>query len=198
MGERRDNTALSLCPAWASTTENVSGGGVSAESFQLDDCLQLANSPTADGAPRYAVLRAPRGVRATCARVLRSGLATDAFELTRVVLRREAGTWVARAEPVWPGYVLAEPAPGLAADDLAAVGALTTAESALVRRLGGASHVVQASQGRIEAGRLVVDFGPLVGLEPLVAKVDRHRRLAWLEPEPGRSFAVGLEVTSKS
>ena len=142
------------------------------------------------------MLRAPRGVRATCARVLRSGLATDAFELTRVVLRREGGTWVLRTEPVWPGYVLAEPACGFGADDLDSVGALTPAESALARRLGGASHVIQASQGRIEAGRLVVDFGPLVGLEPLVTKVDRHCRLAWLGP--GRGIAVGLEVTSKS
>ena len=113
-------------------------------------------------------------------------------------MRREGGTWVARAESVWPGYVLAEPAPGADPGGLGAVGELTPAESALVRRLGGATHVVQASQGRIVGGRLVVDFGPLVDLEPLVAKVDRHRRLAWLEPEPGRSFAVGLEVTSKS
>lgn len=113
-------------------------------------------------------------------------------------MRREGGAWVARAESVWPGYVLAEPAPGADPGALDAVGALTPAESALVRRLGGAAHVVQASQGRIVGGRLVVDFGPLVGLEPLVVHIDRHRRLAWLEPEPGRSIAVGLEVTSKS
>ena len=186
-----------MLPSWALTSENLAGGGVSAESPRLTRESRPSELLTTDDRPAYLVLRAPRGERLACARALRAG-AVDAFELTRIVLRREAGTWVARAEAVWPGYVLAEPAPGMDADTLAAVGALTTAESALVRRLGGASHAIQASQGRIEAGRLVVDFGPLVGLERLVTKIDRHRRLAWLGPEPGRSFAVGLEVTSKS
>ena len=203
MGERNSAATVSpMLPSWALTSENLAGGGVSAESPRLTRESRPSEPLTTDDRPAYLVLRAPRGERSACARALRAG-AADAFELTRIVLRREAGTWVARAEAVWPGYVLAEPTPflaadDLAADDLAAVGALTTAESALVRRLGGAPHVIQASQGRIEAGRLVVDFGPLVGLEPLVMKIDRHRRLAWLGSEPGRSFAVGLEVTSKS
>ena len=129
---------------------------------------------------------------------MRSGLATEAFELSRVTLRRAGGVWVAAAEPVWPGYVLADAASQEAVEELGAVGSLTAAESALVRRLGGSAHVIQLSQGHIAGGRLVVDFGPLMGLEALVARIDRHRRLAWLEPEPGRRLAVGLEVTSKS
>ena len=144
------------------------------------------------------VLRAPRGPRVACARALRTGLVADAFELTRMALRRVRGTWIASAEPVWPGYVLAEPAEVADLEELGAVGALGGLESALVRRLGGSSHVIQVSQGRIEDGELRVLFGPLAGLEALVAHIDRHRRLAWLEPEPGRRFAVGLEVTSKT
>ena len=115
-----------------------------------------------------------------------------------MALRREGGAWVARTEPVWPGYVLAEPVLGADALELGPVGQLTRLESALVRRLGGTSHVIQPSQGRIENGQLVVLFGPLMGLEPFVRRIDRHRRLAWLEPEPGRAIPVGLEVTSKS
>ena len=144
------------------------------------------------------VLRASRGPRVACARALRTGLVADAFELTRMALRRVRGTWIAAAEPVGPGDVLAEPAEGADPEDLGAVGALGGLESALVRRLGGSSHVIQVSQGRIEDGELRVLFGPLAGLEPLVAHIDRHRRLAWLEPEPGRRLAVGLEVTSKT
>ena len=117
-------------------------------------------------------------------------------------LRRESGVWVARAVAVWPGYVLAEPESAAAsleaAEKLGALGVLTSLESALVRRLGGESHVIQISQGRIDAGRLYVPFGPLAGIEPLVRRIDRHKRLAWLEPEPGRRMSVGLEVVSKS
>lgn len=182
----------------AATSNNIAGGGVSAESLQPGDGPRSSNLLTKDNKPSYVVLRAPRGARVACSRALCSGLFSDAFELARVSLRRTGGTWVARTEPVWPGYVLAEPAPGVAEKDLGAVGSLGPFESALVRRLGGAAHVIQPSQGRVVGGRLVVDFGPLAGLEPLVSKIDRHHRLAWLEPEPGRRIPVGLEVTSKS
>lgn len=110
--------------------------------------------------------------------------------------------WVARTESVWPGYVLAEPARGTdavhVAEELVAVGTLTAGESALVRRLGGDAHVIQPSQGRITDGELTVLFGPLMGLEPLVTKIDRHKRLAWLAVGQGGGLPVCLEVTSKS
>ena len=185
-------------PFIASTSENAPGGGVSTEHSPFGDVARLTSLLTKDNKPTYVVLRAPRGPRVACACALRTGLVADAFELTRMALRRVRGTWIAAAEPVWPGYVLAEPAEGADPEDLGAVGALGGLESALVRRLGGSSHVIQVSQGRIEDGELRVLFGPLAGLEPLVAHIDRHRRLAWLEPEPGRRLAVGLEVTSKT
>lgn len=174
------------------------GGGVSAETPAPGASPQATDFLTTDDAAPLVVLRAGRSARQACERVVRSGLAADAFELKRLVLRREAGAWVVRTEAVWPGYVLAEPAAGVSAEDLGATGSLTPAESALVRRLGGASHVISLSQGRIENGALNVLFGPLMGLEGLVRRIDRHRRTAWLEPEPGRRIPVGLEVTSKS
>ena len=197
MGDARQ-TMHSTQPFSLSTSINRAGGGVPAESARPDERTRIANLLTKDNKPSYLVLRAARGARSVCARATRSGLATEAFELSRVTLRRAGGVWVAAAEPVWPGYVLASAASQEAAEELGSVGSLTAAESALVRRLGGSAHIIQLSQGHIADGRLVVDFGPLMGLEALVARIDRHRRLAWLEPEPGRRLAVGLEVTSKS
>lgn len=191
---------LSMMPFALSTPQNAAGGGVSAEYSEPAAAQSAAEllAPEKNNSP-YLVLRAGRaGERACAERALRSGLARDAFSLARVALRREHGAWVARTEAIWPGYVLVEPAEGIIADDLGAVGSLTPIESALVRRLGGASHLIPVSEGRIVAGRLEVRFGPLAGLEPLVRRVDRHRRLAWLEPEPGRRIPVGLEVVSKS
>lgn len=197
MGDARQ-TMRSTQPFSPSTSINSAGGGVPAESIRPDERPRIVNLLTKDNKPSYLVLRAARGARSACARAMRSGLATEAFELSRVTLRRAGGVWVAAAEPVWPGYVLAGAASQEAVEELGAVGSLTAAESALVRRLGGSAHVIQLSQGHIADGRLVVDFGPLMGLEALVTRIDRHRRLAWLEPEPGRRLAVGLEVTSKS
>lgn len=201
MGEKNQASYLAQSIT-VSTSKNISGGGVPAESFSLGERLRLANLLTKDNQPRLVALRAPRGARVACARALRTGLAVDAFELSCMELHRIRGAWVVEARSAWPGYVLVEPASGVdpseLADALGAVGALTSLESALVRRLGGATHVIQISQGRIVDGRLAVDFGPLAGLEPLISRIDRHRRLAWLEPEPGRAIAVGLEVTSKS
>ena len=189
---------LAALPLGASTSKNVAGGGVSAESFQLSQPLELPQSLTKDNTDSYLVLRAARSERLTCARVLKAGLVKEAFSLSRLALRREGGTWVARVEPVWPGYVLVEPEHGVTAEDLGAIGQLSLKESALVRKLGGQSHVIPVSEGRIQNGQLTVLFGPLMGLEPLVRKIDRHKRLAWLELEPGRRIPVGLEVTSKS
>ena len=118
-----------------------------------------------------------------------------------MVLRRESGIWIAHAEPLWPGYVLAMAATGVTQDDHARLGAsgqLSATESALLDRLCGPDHVIPISEGVIEGGRLRVQFGPLAGLEPLVRRIDRHRRLAWLDAGSGRQLAVGLEVTAKS
>ncbi len=197
MGEN-NQLAASKAPFWPSTSQNAAGGGVSAETFAQSSSAELTNLLTFDNNQPLLVLRSARSSRATCARAMRSGFVRDAFALSRMALRREGGTWVAHVEPVWPGYVLADPAPGVDPAELAPLGQLTQLESALVRRLGGATHVIPVSEGRIQNGQLTVLFGPLMGLEPLVRRIDRHKRLAWLEPEPGRAIPVGLEVTSKS
>ncbi|MBM6689078.1 hypothetical protein H6A35_09430 [Collinsella tanakaei] len=66
--------------------------------------------------------------------------------------------------------------------------------------LGGVGHIIRMSVGDIVSGRLVVRSGSLAGREDLIARVDRHRRSAWLRTGSPRSFGlrVGLEVVSKS
>lgn len=144
---------------------------------------------------------------AACARLVRTGLVKDAFCPRRQTLRRVKGVWTIFTDPVWPGYVLATPAAALGDKDLAALraaGWLSAAESQLIDRLCGSMRTVLISEGVIENGRLHVSFGPLKGLEPLVKKIDRHRRMAWLElpgagPQaPARRMGVALEVTSKT
>ena len=185
---------------------------------------------------RYVVQVVPTREDAAARRI--AALGGDAvqacFPLRRQMLRRKGGVWSYAEEPLLPGYLF------LASDDpdlvnrilrrstwpdvmLGADGCLSTLaddEAALVRALADEEGVVRSSRGRIVEGELMVDAGPLAGLEGLVRRVDRHHRAAWIDPsragevilgaDPARSGAeavlpagahglkVGLEVVSKS
>lgn len=157
-----------------------------------------------------------RALARRAARVARDALA-DCFVLYRQALRRFEGAWHLCEEVMFPGYVflvtadrtaLAEQL-GLLAPAARLVGAgkavatLDDDEVAFVRDFGGLQHVVGMSTGVIVDGRLTVYEGPLAGREHLVAKIDRHRRTAFLDIRTGAALGggavrVGLEVVSKS
>ena len=201
--ERMSSTmAQALVFERRATVNNLAGGGASAESFGTGADARVASELSSYvSTPYLALATRPGCERAAISRALRVPGVTAAFCPSRVTLRRESGVWVARTEPLWPGYVLAEVSPNADEKPLASLriaGALTASESALVRALGADVRPVPVSEGVIENGRLRVQFGPLAGLEPLVRRVDRHRRLAWLDAGSGRQLAVGLEVTAKS
>lgn len=142
------------------------------------------------------------------------------FNLERMHRRKRDGAWVDVPEVLFPGYVFVDTkTPDDFCDELAKVPALTKllengegsgrrfvpvsdADMTLLAVLvGGDGRTMDVSEGIIEGGKLVVTNGPLAGLEPLVKKVDRHKRLAWLEADlfgETLTFKVGLEVTSKS
>ena len=57
------------------------------------------------------------------------------------------------------------------------------------------------STGVIEGDRVIVTDGPLVGREALISKIDRHKRLAYLDMRMfGRikTIKVGLEIVRKN
>lgn len=140
----------------------------------------------------------------------------------RVALRSRGGVHVADERPLVPGVVLVSVAPNVSQAFLgrALVAALGVAASpvafdasqvALLQALMSDGPVVSISAGVIEGGVLRVTAGPLRGLEPLVRRVDRHKRLAWIDFAPEASaaaslglsstagqIAVGLEVVAKS
>lgn len=62
------------------------------------------------------------------------------------------------------------------------------------------THVMEMSSGVIEGDRVMVTRGPLKDLEAHITRIDRHRRLAWVNVNMfGRSktIRVGLEIVSK-
>lgn len=139
----------------------------------------------------------------------------DCFVLGCQAPVRRDGAWDVCERPLFPGYLFLVTAdPDLLRDRLSLLGApfvrlvqadgrvsvLSPGEVAFIQEFGGRSRVVAMSRGRIVDGVLRVDEGPLRGREPLVAKVDRHRRCArlGLGVLGTPSVTVGLEVVSKT
>ena len=70
-------------------------------------------------------------------------------------------------------------------------------EERLIRKLCGKSHILEISKGIIEGGRAKVIQGPLMGMEPLIKKVNRKHMTAVIEVELFRrktEVTVGLEI----
>lgn len=74
-------------------------------------------------------------------------------------------------------------------------------EVEFLKRIGGEEQVVEMSEGVIEMSKVMITSGPLVGMEGLIKKIDRHKRKAWLEVEMFRrlqTVQVGLEIVAKT
>ncbi len=77
---------------------------------------------------------------------------------------------------------------------------LSDREVTFLRRMGGEDLLVEMSEGIIEGGAVTVTSGPLMGMEGLIKRIDRHKRKAWLETDMfGRkqTVQVGLEIVEK-
>lgn len=62
-------------------------------------------------------------------------------------------------------------------------------------------HVVNMSTGYIEGDNIIITDGPLMGYEGSIKKIDRHKRIAYLDLEGFEditSIKVGLEIISKN
>lgn len=73
-------------------------------------------------------------------------------------------------------------------------------EEQLLRRLTGDTTNVAVSVGVIEGDKIIVREGPLVGMEGMIKRIDRHKRMAVLEVELFNRVSevkVGLEIVEK-
>ena len=141
----------------------------------------------------------------------------ECFVPRREIFRREAGEWTTVRETLFPGYLFVE------TDDVSKVMERLARVPAFTRLLGKSDErviplsqdevawltalmqpldkVVEMSTGVIEGDRVIVTDGPLVGREALISKIDRHKRLAYLDMRMfGRTktIKVGLEIVRKN
>lgn len=78
---------------------------------------------------------------------------------------------------------------------------LTVHEVLFLKNFSDANHLVELSLGYIEGDKIVVTSGPLQGREGLIKKIDRHKRIAYIELEFLGKISkakVGLEIISKN
>ena len=128
--------------------------------------------------------------------------------------KRFLGEWHLQNEILFPGYVflitehLDELVDGLkqvsgmakilkTGDD---VTPLSQQEVELLLKLGSERQEVEMSIGVIEGDKVYIFEGPLQGMEGLIRKIDRHKRMAYLEVEMfGRKVEMraGLEIIEK-
>ena len=78
--------------------------------------------------------------------------------------------------------------------------ALRPEEASFVHDFGGPSHVVGFSRGTIDNGRTIIDEGPLRGHVDRIKKIDRHKRIAYLDIGllDQKQVRVGLEIVRKT
>ncbi len=77
---------------------------------------------------------------------------------------------------------------------------LNADEERWLQTLTGTTHVVEPSIGAAEGDRVVITDGPLVGFETQIKKIDRHKRLAYVEVRllgRTKTIKVGVEIVSK-
>lgn len=77
---------------------------------------------------------------------------------------------------------------------------LTQQDAALIQRFVKEDYIVNMSIGYIEGDKVYITEGPLMGYEGLISKIDRHKRLAYLDINlfgQQLSTKVGLEIISK-
>ena len=131
------------------------------------------------------------------------------------VKKRIQGVWKMRSEVLLPGYIFViTDQPGKLREALRSVPKFTRLlgnndvftplddqEVAFINAFTKPDHrVVECSSGVMEGDEIVILNGPLMNQTGLIKKLDRHKRLAYLEIEIlGRvkTVKVGLEIVRK-
>ena len=128
--------------------------------------------------------------------------------------KRFLGEWHIQNEIMFPGYVfLISEQPKKLMANLKQVSGMTKLlktdneitplsqeEVSLMLKLGSEKQEVEMSTGIIEGDEVMVFDGSLQGMEGLIKKIDRHKRIAYLEVDMfGRKveIQVGLEIVEK-
>lgn len=148
-------------------------------------------------------------------KLVSGGLLQECFIPQAEVMKRQRGQWTKQVEVLFPGYlVVVTDRPDRLVAELRKVPVFTRLlsnndvfiplndqEISFFEAFTETEHrIVAMSEGVIEGEETVILEGPLAGRTGLIKKIDRHKRLAYLEVEMmGREKIVklGLEIVNR-
>ena len=132
------------------------------------------------------------------------------------LMKRKEGEWHKVKKPLFPGYLFVR------TNNPEQLSARMRAIPVFMRLLGSndqfiplapdellwfntftdmGKYLVEMSRGVIEGDRVIVTEGPLKGHEALITKINRHKRLAYVDLHMfgrDRSVSIGLEIVRKA
>ena len=111
-------------------------------------------------------------IKNTCEKLISRDILEECFIPKCIRLKKYQGTWKEVDEVLFKGYVF------MISD-----------------------HIDELSQGYIEGDKINIISGPLVGYEGMIKKIDRHKRVAYIEVKLFDQITmvqVGLEIIGKS
>lgn len=146
-----------------------------------------------------------------CRKYLSHRALKQAFVLTYDRVRRYEGAWHLERKLLLPSNVFLESEDeeilweefGKARELARYKNCLTRMkqeEEEFLRRLYGSEYHLKMSRGIISKGTAQIIEGPLKGMENRICRIDRHKRLAWLQTvmrQEYRYISAGLEITEK-
>ena len=136
------------------------------------------------------------------------------FVPRRAIQMKRKGVWEKVEKPLFPGYFFVD------TDDIEEMAIelrkvegfnkiltvdkeftpLYGKDAELVENLSTKAGLFDLSEGIIEGDKIIVTSGPLMGQEGLIKKIDRHKRLAYIEFtmfDHTIKGTVGLEIIEK-
>ena len=155
-----------------------------------------------------------KNIRCQCQRLINSNVLERCFIPYYQQKKRFQGEWHIQERILFPGYVfLIAENPEKLVNELRKVIGLTKLigtgdeiiplvqeEIDLLMKIGTDKQLVEMSSGIIENDRVQILAGALMGMEGNIRRIDRHKRMAYMEIEMfGRTveMKVGLEIIRK-
>ena len=148
-----------------------------------------------------------------CKENIREDVLKDAFVLSYERMKRYQGDWHLEWDNVFSGCIFLE------TEELDALSEellqneilsqhlqegrglqrISGKAESLLQEFSGKSHQIPMSRGVIRKGITIVTEGPLRGREQWITRIDRHKRLAFLNLILGTApMKAGLEITEKT
>ena len=155
-------------------------------------------------------------IKEICQRLISKDILQECFIPKTKRIRKIRGNIIEREEILFKGYVfmitdtiddlyqslkLIPELTKVLGNDGSNILPILKEEAIFLLKFGKEDHIVDMSKGYIIGSKIIILTGPLVGNEGIIRKIDRHKRIAYIEVklfDQITTVKVGLEIISKS